>query len=161
MVSKEELEELFEIREGYLYGKHVSWRRKESNTRVSGKRLGTVTPDGYRTISFKTKDGKKYRMLCHRVIFYMTNGYLPKLVDHKDQNPHNDKPDNLRDADKSINALNTPVRSNNKTGVKGVFRISSGKYEASIWKNGKKNYSGLFETVESAKSAIEESKNDF
>ena len=91
----------------------------------------------------------------------MTNGYLPKLVDHKDQNPYNDKPTNLRDADKSLNALNTPVRVNNKTGVKGVFKISSGKYEASVWKNGKKNYLGLFETIELAKSAIEDSKNDF
>ena len=82
MVSIEELEELFEIRDGHLYGKHVSWRRKESNTRVAGKRLGTLTPDGYRTVGFKTKDGKK-------------------------------------------------------------------------------NYLGLFETIESAKLAIEESKNDF
>ena len=160
MVSIEELEELFEIRDGHLYGKHVSWRRKESNTRVAGKRLGTLTPDGYRTVGFKTKDGKKHRMLCHRIIFYMTNGYLPELVDHRDQNPRNDKPNNLREANKSLNALNTPVRKNNKTGVKGVFKTSSGKYEASIWGSGKKNYLGLFETIESAKSAIEESKND-
>ena len=161
MVPVEELEELFEVRGGYLYGKHVSWRRKESNTRVVGKRLGTLTLDGYRIVNFKTKDGKKHRMLCHRIIFYMTNGYLPELVDHKDQNPRNDKPDNLREADKSLNDLNTPVRKNNKTGVKGVFRTSSGKYEASIWRNSKKNYLGLFETAESARLAIEESKNDF
>ena len=33
MVPKSELEELFEYRDGFLYGKHVIWRRKDGEIR--------------------------------------------------------------------------------------------------------------------------------
>ena len=82
MVSKEELLELFLYRDGELLGKEVPWRRKATNSRVAGKSLGSLRPDGYHQVSFTNREGKK-------------------------------------------------------------------------------NYLGLFETVESARLAIEESKNDF
>ena len=154
MVSTEELLGLFEYRDGGLYGKHVPWRRKASNTRVVGKSVGSVRSDGYHQVSFTSREGKKFKQLRHRIIFAMHYGYWPELVDHIDQNPSNDRIENLRDANKSLNALNTSPRANNKTGIKGVFQTRTGRYEASVW-DGRKNYLGLFDTVEEAKLAIE------
>lgn len=160
MVSREELLELFEYKDGHIYGKSVSWRRKESNTRVEGKSIGSIRPDGYHTVTFTLANRKKFKLLRHRIIFAMHYGYFPELVDHIDRNTSNDRIENLRDADKSINALNTEVRCNNKTGVKGVFKTIGGKYEASVWMNAKKNYLGLYETVQEAVESIKEYKSD-
>ena len=84
----------------------------------------------------------------------MFHGYLPELVDHIDRNPQNDRVENLREADKSINALNTEPRSNNKTGVKGVWRDKRGKYQSSVYHKGRKIYLGTYETLEEAKDRI-------
>ena len=62
MVSKEELLELFEYKDGKVFGKPVSWRSKESNNRVCGKALGTSVKGGYKTINFKTKTGRLIRI---------------------------------------------------------------------------------------------------
>lgn len=161
MVSTRELLELFEYKDGgKLFGRFCDWRRKESNTRVLGKELGSKRPDGYLEITFTTKDGVRHKELVHRIIFQMHYGWMPELVDHIDMNRSNNNVNNLRSANKSINALNTTPRKNNRTGVKGVYQTKYGKYEASIWLNGKKNYLGLFSSVSEASLEIERFKSD-
>lgn len=154
MVQKEELEELFEYRDGDLYGKYVPWRRKESNSRVVGKKLGSDS-GGYLQVNF-TYSGKKYRKLVHRIIYAMHHNYWPDLVDHIDQDPSNNRVENLRAADKRINAINSGLAKNNKSGIKGVsWDKNAKKWSAQIKANGSKVHLGVFSSLEEAKIARE------
>ena len=87
MVPKTELNELFECRDGILYGKAVGWRRKESNSRVCGKPIGTKMLGGHLHLNFTDKRGKKHRELAHRVVYMMHCGELPEMLDHIDMDP--------------------------------------------------------------------------
>lgn len=159
MVRREQLEELFEVKEGVLFGRYVSWRRKESNARVAGKPLGTPDKKGYLQVNFQTEDGQKHRMLVHRIIYFMSTGYLPSCVDHIDRNVSNNLPSNLREANKQLNALNTGPRINNKTGTKGVH-YHKGKYDASFFLCKKKEYLGRFDKLEEAVEAVNARRNE-
>ena len=58
-----------------------------------------------------------------RLAFLYMTGIIPKIVDHKDTNRLNNKWENLREADYSLNALNRSRSSNNTTGIKGVYIV--------------------------------------
>lgn len=57
---------------------------------------------------------------------------------------------NLRHATRSENKSNIGARKDNALGVKGVCRLRSGNYQASIAKNGKKVWLGTRATIEDA-----------
>ena len=97
--------------------------------------------------------GKKY--LVHRAIFLLTNGYLPEMVDHKDQDKVNNLPENLREATRSENSMNTGVRKDNTTGVKGVSPKGS-KFEVRY----KGEYLGVRDTLEEATLLRQERDNN-
>lgn len=104
-------------------------------------------------------DGDLY--LAHRLIFLMFNNYLPDLVDHRDQDPSNNRVQNLRDASKQVNAINTGLPANNKSGIKGVSWHKAGnKWTAQIKHNGIKihlgSYSELADAVDARLKAEEE-----
>lgn len=139
MVSAEELKSRFTYDDGKLF-----WK----DGRNKGAGAGYYCDNGYCYLNFKVGE-KSLRMLRHRIIFLMLNGYLPDLVDHIDQNSRNDRIENLREADKSLNALNTKPRKNNKTGYKGVHEYK-GKYRASVYNKGKKIHLGSFSEIEEA-----------
>lgn len=88
------------------------------------------------------KNGKKTSIVMHQLI-------LPnaKVVDHKNgKSSRNDnRKDNLRECTTSQNAMNVGLRSNNTSGVTGVYWIKSrNKWRASICLNGKNKYLGHF-----------------
>lgn len=153
-IPLDELSELFDIVEGKLIGREVPWRRKESNARVSGRELGSLSPDGYLRVNFKDRFGYRHRMLVHRLIYYMHTGVLPDLVDHINRDPLDNRVENLRGANKTLNAYNTRPRKNNKTGKKGVH-FYKGRYRASIYIGGKKEHLGSFEELEDACKAVD------
>ena len=80
LISKELLNEIFSYEDGILY-----WKKKTSDKVVVGKPVGYVR-NGYLGTKINKVD---YRN--HRLIFMMHYGYLPKLVDHIDGNPLNNK----------------------------------------------------------------------
>jgi hypothetical protein len=93
------------------------------------------------------KNNKSYFLLLHRLFFYWHNGYLPKLVDHKDINPQNNKIENLRELTKSGNKRNSNKIQKTKTSSKhkGVSKTRSNKWVARIkGLNGKNIHIGLF-----------------
>lgn len=85
-------------------------------------------------------DGVKYK--AHRVVFFLTNGYWPECVDHKDGNRANNSTTNLRGANKQINAHNTVHR--------GTKRLPNGRWFARIVCSGKSHSLGTYSTEQAA-----------
>jgi hypothetical protein len=89
---------------------------------------------------------KKSHLFIHRLFFYLHHGYLPKLVDHKDTNPQNNKIDNLRELDNSGNSRNShKMKKNTSSKYKGVcWYESNKKWRAYLYLNGKFINIGLY-----------------
>jgi hypothetical protein len=78
---------------------------------------------GYNRLSFK---GKSY--LEHRVIFAITHGYWPKMVDHINKNKLDNRVENLRDANhRRNNTVNSKLRKDNSSGYRGVINHKQAK----------------------------------
>lgn len=114
------------------------------------KEAGWIKPDtGYRCVSI---DRKQYK--THRLIFLMFHGYLPSLVDHIDRDKLNNKIENLREATKQENAVNSERWE--KGGVS--FRGDRGKWRAYVRKNNKQTYLGYYDSKEEALEVVQKEK---
>lgn len=88
---------------------------------------------------------------------YMTGEWPVNLVDHEDRDPANNRWENLREATRSENAVNSPIRANNTSGFKGACRGKGHKkWQANIRAYGKLHYLGYFNTPEEAHAAYAE-----
>lgn len=67
-------------------------------------------------------NGKRVRLLVHRVIWEMFNGEIPPsyVIDHIDRDGSNNSISNLRCVPEVYNLRNVGKKSSNKTGVTGV-----------------------------------------
>jgi len=142
MVTKEELLDLFEYKDGNLY-----WKKPRKGTLKNKKA-------GYLSIKYIVVmiNGKNY--MLHRLVFLMFNGYLPELIDHKDGNPLNNRVENLREASKSENSCNAKARSTNSTNIKNVvFVKEKKKYKVQISKDSKYIFIGYFDNIKLAEVA--------
>lgn len=95
----------------------------------------------------------------HRLVFLWHKGYLPEVVDHRDQSKGNNRIGNLREATHTQNKYNVQKRSHNTTGAKGVVfhpLCTLKPYQAKIVKNGKTHSLGYYPTVELAAAAYAE-----
>lgn len=120
----------------------------------SKSNLVTRKSNGYICIAVVDSDDKKtYNVKGHQFIFYMKHGYIPKLIDHIDENKLNNKISNLRPSDKSLNALNI---SNSKGYTK-----HRGKYLAQIMIDYKHIYLGVYDTEEEASSVYQLEKQKY
>ena len=106
-------------------------------------------------------DGKRYS--CHRIaVFYMTGEWPVDEVDHRNLIKTENNWSNLRDADKVLNAANTPKRSHNTSGFKGAFlNRRNGKWLAQIRVNKKQIYLGNHDTPELAHAAYCRAAKEF
>ncbi len=77
-----------------------------------------------------------------------------KWVDHKDNNPCNNRKANLRLATSQQNSYNRGKNSNNTSGYKGVSRVNS-KWKASIMVSGKNISLGYYLNIISAAKAYD------
>jgi len=79
-------------------------------------------------------------VLAHRLAFLIMEGRLPNVTDHIDGDCFNNKWENLRDCDQSINLRNKSRYRKNKSGISGVIWIEKtwgGHWRARIGINGK------------------------
>lgn len=135
-MTQSRLKELFYYKDGFLY-----WKVGKSNHAQKDTIAGYQMDKRYWVISI---DKKMYR--AHRLIFLFHHGYLPKFLDHKDENKVNNIIENLRPATKSQNMANRGKQANNTSGFKGVSPIKgTSRYEAYIQINGKKKHLGRFD----------------
>lgn len=122
----------------------VYWAKPRPKV-VVGMEAGGKNNKGYHQIKF---NGKYYKR--HRIIFYVANGYLPLIVDHKHGIEYGDGIDNLQEVTNSENVAKGSMRKDNTSGYKGVsFHKGIGKYQVSI----QGNYIGCYSDLSKAKDA--------
>ena len=145
-MNPELLKSLFDYRDGVLY-----WKQDCGNKSKAGTAAGYLCKSsGYQMVGINRK-----QYLAHRIVFAWHNGYMPTEIDHIDGNPLNNAIENLRESSREANMQNTKLRSDNKSGVKGVMWHKTNKKWAAVVKcNGKINHIGYFADLETAAEAV-------
>ena len=142
-MTQQDFIDRFEYRDGKLF-----YKNREGHM-AQGSEVGTVDKDGYLKTLIKRKP---YRL--HRIIFMMHHGYLPKLLDHIDGNPANNKIENLRPVTISQNNLNRGKHKSNTSGYKGVTWVATqNRYSSRIAIDKKRFFLGYFDDPKEAHKA--------
>lgn len=90
----------------------------------------------------------------HRYIHLPAKGFV---VDHIDQNKLNNQKSNLRDASKSLNALNSGAWGHNKSGYKGVsWSKQANKWRVTLNHLGKQIHLGFYADINQAAKAYKQ-----
>jgi hypothetical protein len=151
ILTKEEAHRLFEYRDGQLFWKI---RPKHSRKSKDDTLAGTITTGGYFRLTIKQK-----KFYVHQIIFLMQHGYIPKLIDHIDGNPSNNRIENLRESSKSLNACNSKRPIHNSSGHKGVmWEKRQKRWIAKIQINKKVIHLGSFVDIELASLVADEAR---
>lgn len=113
----------------------------------AGDKVGSKHSAGYLEC---TIDGERYYL--HRLAWFYMHRQWPKgVIDHINRDKTDNRISNLRDVSTQGNINNSPVKSTNKTGVKGVHVCKrSKKYIAQITVDYKCIHLGTFDTIEGA-----------
>ena len=144
-LNQELLHELFDYNDGQLH-----WKVSPKIGVNVGDIAGHIEFRGYKVIKIM---GKKYK--AHRLVFLYHNGYIPKVLDHIDNDRTNNRIENLRIATRGQNNQNAKIRKDNTSGVKGVFwNNRTQKWTAALQHN-KQKWKKTFDTLEEAKIEIE------
>lgn len=148
------------LRELFIYtldtGMFVN-RINRSPRAMTGMVAGSLTKDGYLVIRI---DRAIYK--AHRLAWLYVHGVWPSnLLDHKNRIKVDNRIDNLRLADKTLNGQNkVEAQANNKLGRLGVTLHFDGHYRATIQHENKQRHIGLFDTPEEASAAYEKAKTE-
>lgn len=132
----------------------TTWNKKHA-----GKVVGHVMKNGYRDISVD-----HMRFTAHRLAWFFVTGYFPKEdIDHVNRDRDDNRFCNLREATRSQNLRNASLRSDNKSGVKGVsFDKKSGRWSVRMWNNDRiYQYLGAYDTLDEAKDVAERKRREF
>ena len=96
-------------------------------------------------------NGKRTSITMHR---FLLGTYKNKEIDHIDRDKLNNRRDNLRIVTKSQNKINVERRRLGTSKYKGVnFHKVSGKWQARVQKDKKREYLGLFKSENEAAEA--------
>ena len=129
----------------------LTWNKTVSSRAVKGSVAGSDKGNGYKRIKINNKS-----ILAHRFVWFIHHGELPHIIDHIDGNPSNNRIENLRQCSQSENGINRTKQKNNKSGFKGVSRVTKrNKWKAKIGHKGKAIHLGLFDCPKEASRAYE------
>lgn len=132
------------------------WHKKPSRKIPIGRLAGTTDDDGYRVITFR---GVKF--FAHRLIYYMHKGYFPKMLDHINGIPYDNRIQNLRECTERQNSYNMGLSVRNKSGTKGVsWSGAANKWRARVWVNGSERHLGVFDIIKDAENAVRKVRTD-
>lgn len=137
----------------------LTWKAQPSsggwNKRWAGKRAGDVRV-GAAVVPYWRVCINGRRYFQHRVIWLWMTGEWPSGdVDHINNDPLDNRWNNLRLATRGQNHANKPVRKDSATGRKGVEPYGD-RFVAYYTRAGRKRYIGIFPTLESASDAYAE-----
>lgn len=128
------------------------------NARYSGRQAFTAKDrDGYFQGSFLGQ-----RLRTHRVVFALTHGDWPDVVDHIDGDRTNNRISNLRNVSQAENARNVRAPTRNTSGQVGVCWIAARqRWKAQIMRDGKGITIGWFADFADAVAARAQAERDF
>jgi hypothetical protein len=156
MISKTALtaKRIYELFHVDLVGGALYHKRSVGLAR-KGQRAGYIAQNGYRYISIDRRD-----YLEHQIIWFLTKGeWLPNKtheIDHENRLRYDNAPSNLRKATRGQNNYNAGMRSDNITGVRGVYFCKvKKKYIVQVTANKKTHTLGRFASlVEATQVAV-------
>lgn len=140
---------MWKARPADMFEHETAWKRW--NGRHAGTEAFTTNRNGYRVgvVNWCC-------IYAHRAIWAMVYGYWPDIIDHINGDRSGNWLANLREVDSAGNMKNVAVRSDNTSGVTGVYR-NCPRYKlpwaAEIYENGRKLKIGNFSTIEEAAAA--------
>lgn len=123
------------------------WRVDRTGGTKAGDIAGSIKNHGYRMVKI---DGTLYA--AHRIVWAWHHGDWPiNEIDHADRNPVNNRIENLRDVDRSVNVANRATWG--RTGFKGVIQHRN-RYVAQITIDGEHRHIGSYLTPDEAFEAF-------
>ena len=156
-MTREEVLEALEYRDGELVWKDYLGSGKSWNARRRGNTAGSDSGHGYLKVRLL---GKNYYV--HQLVYLMHHGHIPEVIDHIDHNSSNNKIENLRAADKSKNGMNRPAPRSNTSGAKGVvWHKGAQKWMGRIVANGKDIYLGVHKDFDDAVAAVTAARQQY
>lgn len=124
------------------------WLVDRPNGVKAGDEAGSVRKDGYRYVC--VEDQRYFaQVVCWRL---KTSQWPEHMVDHRNGIRDDNRWTNLRPATRSQNGYNAKRRSDNTTGVKGVY-LRKGKFCAQISVSGVRYFLGVYQTLGEAAAA--------
>jgi len=142
-----------QLREQLSYNKTTGLfrYRRQVGRMKKGAVAGTLGTHGYVQIGVAGKLYKASRLAW----LYVTGAWPTEIVDHKNRRRSDDRWKNLRLLSKAENQQNcTPLRKNNKSGVKGVSWCSRRqRWQAHIQYENRQKSIGVFKTIREAAAA--------
>lgn len=124
------------------------WHNRDKLTCTGGVVIkeGTLcsekpTSHGYKETRYKGKSTTQ-----HRLAWYLVNGYWPKEIDHINGDPLDNRLNNLRLANREMQAKNSSIRNDNRSGYPGIWWDSErNKWETYIRSKGKRHHLGRYD----------------
>ena len=143
-LSCEKVRELFDYKDGELF-----WKKIGPNKRTD-RPAGAVNRDGYRRIKYMYK-----LYAVHRLVWTYHGNAPVAFIDHINGDVLDNRIENLRAATHSQNCMNTRLRSDNTSGIKGVrWSKLKQKWIGTVGVNYKNYCAGEFDTKEKAAEAV-------
>lgn len=139
-ITKEYLHKIFEYKDGILYWKNSG--QKKYNGKIAGNNKKT----GYNSIKLNHK-----MYLVHRLIYIMHYDFLPKFIDHINNNKLDNRIENLREATREQNNQNVKIRKDSSSNIKNVSLCKkNNKFLVRVSINKQRHHIGYFDDVELA-----------
>jgi hypothetical protein len=142
---------MFKQIEGYEY--EVSEMGEVRNMKTGRILKPGKHRQGYSQVNL-FKEKKQIMFKVHRLVAmtFLENSNQYPDVDHKNNIKSDNRVENLQWCSHSQNRQNTPLRKDNISGVKGVYKLKD-KYKAHITIDGIRIHIGTYETIEEARDA--------
>lgn len=147
MVTQQSLREKFFYKDGLLFAKH-------------GKqpKLTPITKH-QRYLRFRV-NGHVFKL--HQLIYLYFYGYIPNVIDHRDNDRTNNKIENLREVTQAQNCLNRKVSKSSVTGIKNLyFSKKCGRWFVQMMVGNARKIIGRFEDFELAEFVALEARNKY
>lgn len=152
-ITQELLQDMFYYKEGNLY-----WKVDRSFKAKKGTKAGYVhKPDGYVLISLFNK-----AYAAHRLTYLYFHGTCPQYIDHINNQRDDNRIENLRPATRAQNNQNAKLRSDNSSGIKGVwFDKNRNTWRVEIKVNNKRICLGSYKNLDEACAIIKEARKHY